>query len=173
MDEIKSAAETNNNHQSRKVDKSEQDLSNFKKAMESEIHELEERYSFLMKEVKELEESRNSMKENMNSVQASFEQINHNILDIMKRLDALSGVCENIKNEAKDDFFNKRESMGSILTKPLRKLAVGTVSFFYTVADITMEGTANLKEGFEDIVAEAQYQNKKRRMKTTEQNQPV
>jgi chromosome segregation ATPase len=168
MDEVKPVTETNNNHQSHKIDKSEQELNNFKNAIESEIRELEERYSFLTKEVKDLEESKTVMKESMESVQDNFEQINQNISDIMKKLDMLAGTCENINHINKDDFGDERESIGSIITKPLRRLAVGTVSFLYSITDATLEGASNIKEGFEDIVAEAQYENKKRRMRTAE-----
>ena len=34
--------------------------------------------------------------------------------------------------------------------------------------DKTVEGMSNVKEGFEDIVAEAQYQNKKKHLQTND-----
>lgn len=65
-----------------------------------------------------------------------------------------------------DNYSENRKSVGSIIIKPLRKLAVGTVGVFYSIADKTLERVSSIKEDFEDIAAEAQYQNKKCRMKS-------
>lgn len=46
--------------------------------------------------------------------------------------------------------------------KPLRKAAVLTTSQMFNTLDRTRETVYNIKEGFEDIIAEAQYENLKR-----------
>ena len=63
---------------------------------------------------------------------------------------------------------NMKFSMRDMFINPLRKVAVGTVQSAFLVIDKTMEGVSNAKEGFEDIVAEAQYQNKKKHLEATD-----
>lgn len=46
--------------------------------------------------------------------------------------------------------------------KPLRKAAVFTTSQVFNTLDHTRETVYNIREGFEDIIAEAQYENLKR-----------
>src|SRR6056297_1547590 len=48
------------------------------------------------------------------------------------------------------------------MKKPLRKAAVETTSQMFNVVDHTKETAYNIKEGIEDIIAEAQYENLKR-----------
>lgn len=52
------------------------------------------------------------------------------------------------------------------LEKPLRSAAVSVTSGTFTLVDRSREAFFNLKEGFEDIIAEAQYENLKRNQKT-------
>lgn len=168
MAETKHSADIKDASESQKANKTEQELNDFKKAFELEIHDLEERYSFLINEVKELEDSKKNLKESMQTVQENFQEINTNISTIMKRLDKLAEVSSKVNEDAEDALNRDRESVSSIISKPFRKLAVGTVSVIYAVTDKAIEGAASIKEGFEDIVAEAQYENKKRRMRTIE-----
>ncbi|WP_432665516.1 hypothetical protein R9X47_04430 [Wukongibacter baidiensis] len=46
--------------------------------------------------------------------------------------------------------------------QPLRKAAVFTTSQVFNTLDCAKETAYNIKEGFEDIIAEAQYENLKR-----------
>lgn len=48
------------------------------------------------------------------------------------------------------------------LEKPLRQGAVTATSGMFALVDRSKEVAFNLKEGFEDIIAEAQYENLKR-----------
>ncbi|EOC99518.1 hypothetical protein [Caldisalinibacter kiritimatiensis] len=48
------------------------------------------------------------------------------------------------------------------LKKPMRKAAVFTTSQLFKALDKTKETAYNVKEGFEDIIAEAHYENMKR-----------
>lgn len=46
--------------------------------------------------------------------------------------------------------------------KPMKKMAVITTSQMFNAIDSVKEAAYNVKEGFEDIIAEAQYENMKR-----------
>lgn len=56
--------------------------------------------------------------------------------------------------------------------KPLRKAAVTTTSQVFNALDRTKEAAYNVKEGFEDIIAEAQYENMKRNSGYVDEGEP-
>lgn len=61
-------------------------------------------------------------------------------------------------------FFGVKEVFKAA-KKPLRKAAVFTTSQMFNTLDLTKETVHNIKEGFEDIIAEAQYENLKKNKK--------
>ena len=58
-------------------------------------------------------------------------------------------------------FFGVKEVLKAA-KQPLRKAAVFTTSQLFKALDRTKEAAYNMKEEFEDIVAEAQYENMKK-----------
>ena len=147
----------------------EASMNNDKDKLQMEINELSKKYEALLKDVKCLEDSKNSMK---NIVENSYEvvqNVSKNVENVMNDLnnmknDYKNNVTSNIKNDEKMKF-----PMKEMFINPLRKIAIGTMQTAFLMMDKTVEGMSNAKEGFEDIVAEAQYQNKKKRLETNEE----
>ncbi len=121
-----------------------------------DIDQLHSKYDNLSEKVKQLEL-------NTTTIGADLKQINTNIDEILLKLNKLSDKYEEIEQEKAEENPIAR-SMKKIFTNPLRKIAVGTLSAVYAVADKTIEETSNFRESLEDIVAEAQYLNKKKKI---------
>lgn len=139
------------------------------KVTEDNLKSLQEKYDNLSKEVQSLENMKNSMEESIKTMHSSFGDINKNIGDILERLDRIT-VDPDTTRHANVDRSRMNFSLRNLVGRPLRRLAVGTLSGIYTVADKALEGAYNVKENAEDIFAEAQYESKKRRIHTAEQN---
>ena len=132
------------------------------------LKSLQEKYDKLSKEVKSLEDLRDGMKNSINTMHSSFDNINRNIEDILERLDRIT-VDSGTTRRTNDNMYRMNFSLRNLVGRPLRRLAVGTLSGIYIVADKAIEGAYSVKENAEDIFAEAQYESKKRRMHTAEQ----
>lgn len=57
--------------------------------------------------------------------------------------------------------------------KPLKRIAVVATSQMFEVMDRSREVAYNLKEGFEDMIAEAQYENLKRQQVQVEDEEEL
>jgi len=137
--------------------------------MQMDIEQLKLKYSKLDKDVKLLETCKIAQGSDLKQVHGEFEQTNKSIEEILQKLNNLSErYCE--KGTERNDKNNVTHSMKNCLTNSLKNIAVGTLSVFYAVADKTVEKTSCIKEGFQDIAAEAQYENKKRRCQSVENN---
>ena len=68
-------------------------------------------------------------------------------------------------------FFGAKEGL-KLVKKPLRKAAVYTTSQMFNALDRTKETVYNVKEEFEDIIAEAQYENLKRNKNFMQEDDP-
>ena len=79
----------------------------------------------------------------------------------MKKLDFM--VEDRESNRMFDKVNRHSFSLRKMITKPMRKLAVGTMSAVFSAADYTSEKLSYAREGVEDMVAEAQYNSKRRR----------
>lgn len=137
--------------------------------LENDLKSLQEKYDNLSKEVQSLENMKSGMSDSIKIMHSSFADINKNIGDILERLDKItvnSTTNPTDFNMPRMHFFPLRNLIG----RPLRKLAVGTLSGIYTIADKTLESAYSVKENAEDIFAEAQYDSKKRRMHTADQS---
>lgn len=145
-------------------------INNEKDILQQEINELKQKYDVLINDVKCLEDNKNNMKDIVKSSYEVVQNLSKNMENIMNELNNLKKDYENTttNNFVKDDKMNF--SLRGIFTDPLRKIAVGTIQSAFLMADKTVESISNVKEGFEDIVAEAQYQNKKKHLETTENN---
>jgi len=143
-------------------------INNDKDKLQQEINDLKQKYDTLLKDVKCLEDSKNNMKVTVENSYEVVQNVSKNVENVMNELNNLkkeyeNSTSNNMVNEHKMNF-----SMKNMFTNPLRKIAVGTIQSAFLMIDKTMEGMSNAKEGFEDIVAEAQYQNKKKHMETTD-----
>jgi hypothetical protein len=124
--------------------------------------------------------------ETLSSLTDKFNTLENNNTEIRKNMDALYfTVCEMNKNMEKimnklDSAAVNKESMGmeesktsqsikNMMMHPLKKLMVSVLSGVYAVTDKTTEMVSGVMENVEDIVAEAQYNNKKSRMSRTQE----
>ena len=135
--------------------------------MQKEIQDLNTKYDNLSKEVIQLESNKATLSADLKEIHGEFEQINQSIEEILLKLNKISDEYIEMGSEM-DEENSISHHMKRFFNHPIRKIAVGTLSAIYTVADKTMEKTSNFKESLEDIVAEAQYSNKKKKMATVE-----
>ncbi|WP_010234187.1 hypothetical protein [Clostridium arbusti] len=126
--------------------------------IENRLKSLQEKYDNLSKEVQSLK-----------TICSSFEDINKNIADIRERLDRLV-LGSDTDTRTNFNRIRMNSSLKNLIGNPLRRLAVGTLSGMYTVADKALESVYSIKENAEDIFAEAQYESKKKRMHTAEES---
>ena len=143
-------------------------INNDKDKLQQEIDDLKQKYDTLLKDVKCLEDNKNNMKVIVENSYEVVQSVSKNVENVMNELNNLKKDYENTisNNMVNDDKI--KFSMRSMVMNPLRKIAVGTMQTAFVVVDKTVEGMSNVKEGFEDIVAEAQYQNKKKHIETPE-----
>ena len=143
-------------------------VNNDKDQLQQEIDELRQKYDTLLKDVKCLEDNKNNMKGIVENSYEVVQNVSKNVENIMNELNNLK---KDYENTASSNMFNENKmkfSMKSMFINPLRKIAVGTMQSAFLMMDKTVEGMSNAKEGFEDIVAEAQYQNKKKSTETAD-----
>lgn len=135
--------------------------------MQHDIDKLQSKYNKLNKEVEQLESNKTSIGSDLNQIHGEFEQINNSMEDILQKLNMLSEQYSHIGSEI--DVKNvKIHSIKKFLSNSLKKMAVGTLCTVYAVADKTIEKTSCIRESLEDIAAEAQYANKKKKCPSTE-----
>jgi len=145
-------------------------INNDKNQLQEEIDELRQKYDTLLAEVKCLEDNKNSMKDIVGNSYEVVQNVSKNVENVMIELNNLK---KNYENSTSNNMVNEDKmkfSMKNMFINPLRKIAVGTMQSAFLMMDKTVEGMSNAKEGFEDIVAEAQYQNKK---KSTEAHENI
>ena len=107
--------------------------------------------SSLMKEFKSLKEKDdqlNKLKDSVMSSQREFTEMNKSLQEITSKLNMMS------ERERKS-----MKNRGNIL----RRTAIKTVGSVLMVTDAAMRHVSMAREGIEDIVAEAQYENNRRR----------
>jgi len=137
-------------------------INNDKDQLQQEIDELRQKYDTLLSEVKSLEDNKNNMKDIVENSYQVVQNVSKNVENVMNELNNLKKEYEDITSNNMVNENKMKLSMKDMFVNPLRKIAVGTMQSAFLMMDKTVEGMANAKEGFEDIVAEAQYQNKKK-----------
>jgi len=143
-------------------------INNDNNQLQQEIDDLRQKYDTLLKDVKGLEESKNNMNVIVENSYEVVQSVSKNVENIMNKL---NNFKKDYENNSYSNMFNENKmefSMKKIFINPLRKIAVGTIQSVFLMMDKTVEGMSNAKEGFEDIVAEAQYENKKKHIEATE-----
>jgi chromosome segregation ATPase len=128
------------------------------KTLEERLNALEEKFNKMNTEVDGLKNERSELKENIKSMQDSFQTVNKNVETILSRL-------EDMTSRQNGSMMNgMTPGMMKMMRRPMRKLFVGTVSSVMTVTSVLTEAVSHMKEGMEDIMAEAQYEQKKKHM---------
>ena len=143
-------------------------INNDNEKFQKEMNDLKQKYDTLFKEVKDLEDTKDNMKQVVQSSYEVVQSLSKNVENVMKELETLKGELKNNTSINTNNEGMKKFSMKQMFMNPLRKIAVGAMQSAFLLVDKTVEGVSNAKEGFEDIVAEAQYQNKKKHLQATE-----
>lgn len=128
-----------------------------------EMRLMEDKLKTLSEEIEKLSNSQNSLKTTVDSANTSFQGISNNLNDMMTKVNKL---YEQSETSMMDRILNQRVgnmSMMGMLGSTTKKLAIGVVSAGMIFSDIAMESLSSAREGLEDIVAEAQYMNRKRK----------
>ena len=145
-----------NNNSSTKIEE-------LQKKMQKELDDLQVKYSSISDQIQTLQNDKSDLKNSIKTMNDSFQQVSKNVEDILSKLNTISRDNEGFDDE---DMMDRKinVSLKKLIFNPLRKLAVGTIGSVLAVADTATEVTCGFKEGFEDIIAEAQYQRKKKHM---------
>ena len=143
---------------------------NDKNELQQEINELKQKYDKLFKDIKCLEDNKNNMKSIVKNSYEVVQNVSKNIENVTNELNNLKKEYENTTSSNMINKDKMNFSIKTMFVSHLRKIAVGTIQSAFLIADKTVEEMSNAKEGIEDIVAEAQYQNKKNSIKSTESN---
>lgn len=126
-----------------------------------EINELKQKYESIIQRLDSIEKENTHREHSIKRIENSFEVINNNMKELMGKIDLM------IEDKETNKMFNNVARSGfslmNMIKRPIRRLTVGTMSTLFTIADYASEKTACAKESLEDIVAEAQYESKKRR----------
>jgi hypothetical protein len=130
------------------------------KVMQEEIDALKSEFCAVSCEVKELGNGQRQANEAMDGLRVNLEKINSSLEEMMEKLGAISEA--NQKSAVEDMLHKGGGFFSELVGKPLRKLAVGTVGTVMMVGEFAAEKLAYAREGMEDIVAEASYNNKMR-----------
>jgi len=143
-------------------------INNEKNNLQQEINDLRQKYDTLLKDIKCLEDNKNSMKNIVENSYQVVQNVSKNVDNLMNELNNFKKDYENATSNNMVNDNKMKFSMKGMFISPLRKIAVGTMQSAFLMMDRTVESMSNAKEEFEDIVAEAQYQNKKKHMETNE-----
>lgn len=137
--------------------------------VQSDLEMLQSKYDNMKKEVDDLESNKLSLNDSVKDIKDGFDLINKNVEVLMKKLDVIGKRVDESDEEANKE--NRRDySFNNMVLSPLRKVAIGTIRVAITMGDKANEGVCNMREGIEDVVAEAQYLNKKQRIESTDQS---
>jgi len=126
-----------------------------------EVDDLKKKYNSLVKKIDAIEKESKNTENSIKKIENSVGTMNNNFEALMNKLDNIvedKEASKMFKKEKKSEF-----SLKNMITRPMRMLAVGTFSTIFTIVDYTSETVSSAREGMEDILAEAQYNRKKRR----------
>ncbi|MFL0196851.1 hypothetical protein ACJDU8_14975 [Clostridium sp. WILCCON 0269] len=147
-------------------------IEELQKKMEQELIDLQQKYSKISEKIEELQNNKLDVKNSMKIMNDNFGNISKNVENILSKLDNINIKEKNLND---DHIIDDRIdiSMKKIIFNPLRKLAVGTVASVLAVTDKVTELTCGAKEGLEDIVAEVQYQRRKKHLANMDEPESV
>ena len=126
-----------------------------------EINELKQKYETIIQKLDGIEKENIHNEHSIKQTENNFEVINNNIKELMEKIDLM------VEDKETNKFFNNVRknsfSMMNMITAPMKKMTISTMRTLFTMADYASERAASAREGFEDIMAEAQYESKKKR----------
>lgn len=127
----------------------------------NEIIDLKQKYETIIKRLDVIEKESTETENSIKKIENNFSLMNNNFKELMGKIDTI------IEDKEVNKMFNnvKRGSFSlmGMISRPMRRLAVGTMRSMFSVADFASEKVSYAREGVEDMVAEAQYESKKRR----------
>lgn len=164
--------DNNGTHSMEGKNSSTEKIEELQKRMQQELVDLQQRYSKINGKVEELQNDKLDVKNSIKIMNDNFSHMSKNVENILSKLDNI-----NIKDKNSNDDHIEDDridiSMKKIIFNPLRKLAVGTIASILAVTDKVTELTCEAKEGLEDIVAEVQYQRRKKHMANMDEPESV
>ena len=137
------------------------------KQLKEDIQSIKTQFEIFKKEVAEVKETSkkiNSIADDVNKLNTEVGQLTtcmHEITEMSKSIQDIS----NRLNQMNMNNPMKMRDMG-MMKNVLRKTAVKTVSSVICVAGAAMEKVSMVREEIEDIVAEAHYNTKKKKMES-------
>ncbi|SHH74274.1 hypothetical protein SAMN02745823_00815 [Sporobacter termitidis DSM 10068] len=131
------------------------------KKVQDDVKTLHHEYHAVLNDVKSLNAGQSALQSNVDAICGNMEKISQSVEEMMKQLQVIS---EEHQKMAVENMLHKNSGLFSAaLKKSVRKLAVGTVSAAMLLGEFSAEKLACAREGLEDIVAEASYNNKIRK----------
>ncbi|WP_368490605.1 hypothetical protein [Clostridium sp. BJN0013] len=147
-------------------------IEELQKKMQQELVDLQQRYSKINEKVEELQNDKLDIKNSIKVMNDNFGHMSKNVENILSKLDNINTKNKKLNDDhIEDDRIDI--SMKKMIFNPLRKLAVGTIASILAVTDKVTELTCGAKEGLEDIVAEVQYQRRKKHMANMDEPESV
>ncbi|AKL96399.1 hypothetical protein CACET_c29550 [Clostridium aceticum] len=135
--------------------------------LEKELREIKNQYTLLVQELESLKKNDkkiNSLQESIQSMQEEFEDINETLQEISQMSTTMQDITDKLNNLSERQHKKMGMGMKMMPRNAVRKGIVKTLSSALTVVDMTVEKLSMAREGIEDIVAEAQYENKRKRV---------
>lgn len=136
-------------------------LDNQYKTVQDDVKTLHQEYKAISSDVKSLNSSQTALQGNVDTICSNMEKISKNVEEMMKQLQVISE--EHQKLAVENMLHHKSGHVSAAVKKTLRKLAVGTVTGAMILGEYSAEKLACAREGLEDIIAEANYNNKIRK----------
>ena len=138
--------------------------------MNQEISNLKKKYDAVIQRIDHLEKENKETSDSMKRIESGFSMMNNNFDELMKKLDTI--VEDKEVNNMFHDSKKSNMSLKSLVTKPMRKLAVGAMSAVFCITDYTSEKMSYAREGMEDMIAEAHYKSRAKKANRSDQMTP-
>ena len=126
-----------------------------------EINELKQKYETIIQKLDNIEKENMHKEHTIKQAENNFEVINNNMKELMEKIDLM------VEDKETSKMFNNvrknNSSMINMITTPMKIITISTMRTLFTMADYASEKAAYAREGLEDIIAEAQYESKKKR----------
>jgi len=127
-----------------------------------EVNDLKQKYQTVVQKLDAIERENSHRENSIKRIENSFEVMNNHFTELMNKIDLMVE-----DKEANKMFTNVKRgnfSLMNMIRVPMRKLTVGALSSLFTFTEYATEKAACTREGLEDMIAEAQYESKKRRV---------
>lgn len=165
--------DTNETNNVNNISTSTEKIEELQKKMQQELTNLQQEYGKISEKVEELQNDKLDVKNSIKVINDNFGHISRNVENILSKLDNINIKGKDVEDDEHiiDDRIDI--SMKKIIFNPLRRLTIGTISSILAVTDKVTEMTCGAKEKLEDIVAEVQYERKKKHLANMDEPQSV